>query len=44
MSGKETRLFPLSEKHHSGKKAGFLPRADIKNLWLGTYFAPLKSC
>ncbi|QTA86494.1 Uncharacterized protein dnm_025170 [Desulfonema magnum] len=37
MSGRETRLFPLSEKHHSGKKAGFLPRADIKNLWLGTY-------
>ncbi|QTA89228.1 Uncharacterized protein dnm_052780 [Desulfonema magnum] len=28
-SGRETRVFPLSEKHHSGKKAGFLPRADI---------------
>ncbi|QTA92087.1 Uncharacterized protein dnm_081620 [Desulfonema magnum] len=35
VSGGETRLFPLSEKHHSGKKAGFLLRADIKNLWLG---------
>ncbi|QTA93495.1 Uncharacterized protein dnm_095960 [Desulfonema magnum] len=38
MSGRETRVFPFSEKHHSGKKAGFLPRADIKNLWSGTYF------
>ncbi|QTA87049.1 Uncharacterized protein dnm_030760 [Desulfonema magnum] len=28
----------MSERHHSGKKAGFLPLADIKNLWLGTYF------
>ncbi|QTA85118.1 Uncharacterized protein dnm_011220 [Desulfonema magnum] len=37
MSGGETRLFPLSEKHHSEKKAGFLLREDIKNLWLGTY-------
>ncbi|QTA92474.1 Uncharacterized protein dnm_085540 [Desulfonema magnum] len=32
MIGGETRLFPLSETHHSGKKAGFLPRAAIKNL------------
>ncbi|QTA84894.1 Uncharacterized protein dnm_092460 [Desulfonema magnum] len=23
-NGGETRLFPLSETHHSGKKAGFL--------------------
>ncbi|QTA91591.1 Uncharacterized protein dnm_076610 [Desulfonema magnum] len=27
----------MSETHHSGKKAGFLPRANIKNLWSGTY-------
>ncbi|QTA85190.1 Uncharacterized protein dnm_011950 [Desulfonema magnum] len=39
MSGGETRLFPLSEKHHSRKKARFLLREDIKNLWLGTYLS-----
>ncbi|QTA88319.1 Uncharacterized protein dnm_043620 [Desulfonema magnum] len=24
------------------KKAGFLPREDIENLWLGTYHLPYK--
>ncbi|QTA86694.1 Uncharacterized protein dnm_027180 [Desulfonema magnum] len=33
----ETRLFPSQAAGHSGKKAGFLFRANIENLWLGTY-------
>ncbi|QTA86976.1 Uncharacterized protein dnm_030030 [Desulfonema magnum] len=37
MNRGETRVFPSPEADHSGKKAGFLSRADIENLWLGTY-------
>ncbi|QTA84406.1 Uncharacterized protein dnm_004020 [Desulfonema magnum] len=37
MNGGETRLFPLRAAAHSGKKAGFLSRANIEDLWLGTY-------
>ncbi|QTA90377.1 Uncharacterized protein dnm_064380 [Desulfonema magnum] len=32
----ETQLFPSGSADHSGKKAGFLPRANIENLWSGT--------
>ncbi|QTA86767.1 Uncharacterized protein dnm_027910 [Desulfonema magnum] len=37
VNGGETRLFPLRAAAHSGKKAGFLSRANIEDLWLGTY-------
>ncbi|QTA85634.1 Uncharacterized protein dnm_016450 [Desulfonema magnum] len=33
----ETRLFSSGAADHSEKKAGFLSRANIGNLWLGTY-------
>ncbi|QTA90209.1 Uncharacterized protein dnm_062700 [Desulfonema magnum] len=31
----KTRVFPSGAADHSGKKAGFLLRAAIGNLWLG---------
>ncbi|QTA85186.1 Uncharacterized protein dnm_011910 [Desulfonema magnum] len=37
MSGRETRLFHSRTTGHFGKKAGFLSRTNIGNLWLGTY-------
>ncbi|QTA93106.1 Uncharacterized protein dnm_092030 [Desulfonema magnum] len=37
MNHGETRLFPSHAAAHSGKKAGFLSRANIENLWLDTY-------
>ncbi|QTA93929.1 Uncharacterized protein dnm_100370 [Desulfonema magnum] len=37
VNGGETRVFSSRAAGHSEEKAGFPPRAEIRNLWLGIY-------